>query len=305
MSASKIDLTPYTGVTGKCATPVQQAVLLENSTISRSVYREGTVDHVIFDEAVVLQPETAQAIYSDFTPLDQPYVPGSRVFLEKVVEQVTAGLKTEREKAIALMDWCRDIPLVYGRHGTAFSEGGGEIFHGGAEEEVIRKGSTMCNEVARVLGILAQIAGMPSRYVGHMLMIDYDNPRSGTGHGVNEIYVDGAWAYFDIRGRYYLKDDGSFASAWDLICDPQLVTRQSEEVRSHHYKQMSHDHVIRFFAETSVTIVANYLAADHARYDYSYVLPSNVLIKEAREKGRALRITKHKDILPQPKLRVV
>jgi len=305
MSSAKIDLAPYTGVTGKCATPVQQAVLLENSTISRAVYREGSVDHAIFDQAVVCQAETVEAIYSDFTPLDQPYTPGSRVFLEKIVNQVTDGLTSERDKAIALMDFCRDIPLVYGYETRSFSEGGGEIFHGGAEEEVIRKGSTMCNEVARVLGILAQIAGMPSRYIGHMLLIDYDNPRSGTGHGVNEIYVDGAWAYFDIRGRFYLKDDGSFASAWDLIRDPQIVTLQSEEVTSHHYKQMSHDHVIRFFADTSITIVANYLAADHAKYDYSFVYPSHVLIKEARERGRKLRITRHKDILPQPKLRVL
>jgi len=305
MSKTKIDLSEYTGVHAKCQDAQHAAVLLENSTISRSVYREGTVDHVFFDEAVVLHEETVEAIYSQFTPPEQPYTRGTRVFLEKIVDRVTEGLTSEREKAIALMDWVRDIPIIYGRCARSFSEGGSEAFHGGAEEEVVRKGSTMCNETARVLCILSQIAGIPSRYIGHMTLINYDDPRSGTGHGVCELYVDGAWAYFDIRGRYYLKSDGKIASTWDLIQDPSLVEKQSEEVRGHMFSKMGHGHVGKFYDPSSVHVVVNYLASDHPRYDYSWVYPSDVLIREARENGRALRITKHRDILPQPKTRVV
>jgi hypothetical protein len=305
MSKTNIDLSKYMGVHAKCRDAQHAAVLLENSTISRSVYREGTVDHVSFDEAVILHDETVEAIYSQFTPLEQPYTSGTRVFLEKIVDKVTAGLSGEREKAIALMDWVRDIPIIYGRSGRSFSEGGSEAFHGGTEEEVIRKGSTMCNETARVLCILSQIAGIPSRYIGHMTLINYDDPRSGTGHGVCELYIEGAWAYFDIRGRYFLKSDGKIASAWDLVQDPSLVEKQSEEVRSHMFSKMGHEHVGRFYHASSVHVVVNYLTADHAKYDYSWVYPSDVLIREAREKGRSLRITKHADILPQPKARVV
>lgn len=305
MSKSTFDFAPYTGTGAKCQDPLQAAVLLENSTISRSVYRAGTVDHALFDQAVLLQANTAEAIYSEFTPLDQPYKAGSRIFLEKVVAEVTAGLSDERSKAIALMDWVRDIPLIYGHSSVPFSEGGTEIFHGGSEEEVIRKGSTMCNETARVLIILAQIAGIPSRYIGHMVPIDYDNPRSGTGHGVTEMYIEGAWAYFDIRGRYYIKPDGQIASCWDMVQDPDLVDAQSEEVISHWFSKMGHDHVKKFFLQSAVQIVANYMTADHGAYDYSWVLPSAVARNEAREKGRAIRITKHADILPQPKSRVV
>jgi len=305
MAKSKFDPSKYMGVHASCLDPRQAAVLLENTTISRSVYRPGTVDHAIFDQSIVLHEDTADYIYSEFTPLDQPYQPGSRVFLEKIVATVTDGLDNDADKALALLDWCRDIPVIYARGGGQFGEGAGEPFHGGAEEEVIRKGSTMCNEVARVLGILAQIAGIPSRHVGHMTMIDYDDPQSGTGHGVNELYVDGRWAYFDIRGRYFLKADGTFASAWDLLQDPGLVETQNEEVLSHRFSKMSHDQVRRYYEPPSVTIIANYLAADHAKYDYSWVYPSGVRIHEARQAGRAIRTSRHADLLPQPRPRVV
>jgi hypothetical protein len=302
----KFDPSKYIGIRGHCPDPRTAAVLFENSTISQTFYRAGTVDHAIFDQAIVLNEETADYVYSEFTPLDQPFARGSRPFLEKIVDQVLAGKTTERDKAIALLDWCTYIPTIYSRSGGGgFGEGSGEPFHGGAEEEVIRKGSSMCNEVARVLAVLAQIAGMPSRYVGHMLLIDYDDPRSGTGHGINEIYVDGAWAYFDIRGRYFIKDDGAIASAWDLLQDPGLTARQSDEVVSHRYSRMDHTNFRRFYEPPSVTIVANYLAADHAKYDYSWVYPSASLALEARESGRKIRITRHRDLLPQPRLRVV
>jgi len=304
MSEGNVDLAQYTGIAARCDDPKIAAILLENSTISRSVYRAGSVDHVMFDAAVLLNDRTAEAIYSDFTPLDQPYTPGGRVMLEKIVAQVTDGLKTERDKAIALMDFCRDIPFTYGRVGRAYGEGKGELFHGGTEEEVIKKGSTMCNEQARVLCILAQIAGICSRYVGHMLPIDYDNPRSNTGHGVNELYVDGSWAYFDIRGKFFQKADGTLASVWDLICDPSIIDEQPEEVTSHMLKETSLERTARYVSRENVHIVANYLAADHAKYDYSWVIPSDSLANEAREKGRLLRVTKHVGILPQPKPRI-
>lgn len=299
------DPVRYSGTRARCTDPRQAAVLLENSTISRSVYRPGTVDWVMFDEAMVLQDSTVDYLYSDFTPLDQPYLRGSRIFLEKIVDAVTAGLTGERSRALAVLDWCRDIPFTYTRGAwLAGGSGTGDPFHGGAEEEVIRKGSSMCNEQSRVLGILAQIAGLPSRYVGHMTPIDYDDVRSGTGHGVNEIYVEGRWAYFDIRGRYFEKADGSLASAWDLLQDPGLIDRQPPEVLAHRSRHADHSVAARYYQKSAVTIIANYLARDHGRYDYAWVYPSESLAREAREAGRRLRTTLHRDLLPQPKVRI-
>lgn len=294
----------YTGPNARCLDPKQAAVLRENSAISRSVYRPGTVDYVFFDHAVVLHEETAEYLYTRFTPTEQPYTRGTRIFLEKIVDGVTAGLTSERDKAIALLDWVCELPRTYTRAAWLGATGGGELFHGGTEEEVIRKGSNMCNEMSRVLGILAQIAGLPSRYVGHMTMIDYDNPKASTGHGVNEIFVDGQWAYFDIRGRFFVKQDDSLASAWDLLQDPELIHRQPEYVLKHRSPHSDHSLADRYYTPPAVTIVANYLVADHAKYDYSWVYPSESLAREARDAGRRLRVTEHHDLLPQPRLRI-
>lgn len=304
MNQSHFDAVKYIGPNAHCLDQRVAAVLLENSTVSCRVYRPGTVDAVFFDQAMVLHEQTAEYLYSKFTPVPQTYIKGSRPFLEKVVRQVTAGQTSELGKALALLDWVRDLSVTYGA-GPAPGGGFSDIFHGGAEEEVIRKGSDMCNEMSRVLGILAQIAGLASRYVGHMTPIDYDDSTSGTGHGVNEIFIDGCWAYFDIRGRYFIKADGTLASAWDLLQDPGLYDRQSPEVLAHRSPRTNHQSPRRYYEPTSVTIIANYLVADHDRYDYSWVYASPVRWREAREAGRQLRITRHKDILPQPRLRVV
>lgn len=291
-----VDLSKYTGVGADHGDPKVSAVARENTTYSQSVYRSGSVDHVLFEQAVALQPATVEYLYSAFTPLRQPFTPGTRPFLERLTARITEGLRSEREKALALMDWTWRIRVNYVHPGY-------EPFHGGAEEEVVRKGSDMCNEMARVMIVMAQIAGIASRYVGHMTPLDYDNPASGSGHGVCEFHVEGGGAYFDVRGRYFEKADGRLASAWDLVCDPGLVDRQSEAVRAHMDKRYNMDAVRKLYAPGTAHIIANYLAADHARYDYSWTYPSESLMLEAREKARRLRTTRHKDILPQPAVR--
>ncbi len=294
----------YTGTAARCLDPRQAAVLRENSAISRSIYRPGTVDHVFFDHAIVLHEETADYLYTQFTPVVQPYTHGTRVFLEKIAGTVTAGLGSERDKAIALMDWVCELPRTYTRAAWLGGAASGDLFHGGTEEEVVRKGSNMCNEMSRVLGILAQIAGLASRYVGHMTMIDYDDPKASTGHGVNEIYVEGAWAYFDIRGRFFERSDGRLASAWDLMRDPSLLYRQPPHVLAHRSRHSDHSLADHYYTSPAVTIIANYLAADHAKYDYSWVYPSESLAREARDAGRRIRVNEHRDLLPQPRLRI-
>ena len=304
MTKPTADLSEYTGPLAKCEDPQHAAVLLESSTVSKSIYRPGTVDHVFFAEAVVLTSATVEALYDGFTPLSQRFVPGSRPFLEKIVERVTSGLTDERAKAIALLDWIRDIPHMYARHGKPGQNGNNDPFHGGTEEEIIRKGSSMCNEQARVLCILAQIAGIPSRYIGHMVPIDYDDPKSGTGHGVSELYIEGAWAYFDNRGKYFVKSDGKLASTWDVISEHSLIDNQPQEVLDHLEQRSSMESSHRWFSPAATHVIVNYLATDHHRYDYSWVFPSRSLWAEAREKGRALRTSKHIGIMPQPKPRV-
>ncbi len=291
-----MDLTKYKGIGADHGDSKVTAVALENTTYSQSVYRTGSIDNVMFNDAVALQPATVDYLYADFTPLDQPFTPGTRPLLERLVARITEGCSSDRDKAIALTAWTWKIRVNYVHPDY-------EPFHGGAEEEVVRKGSDMCNEMARVLIVMAQIAGIPSRYVGHMTPLDYDDPTSGSGHGVTEMHIDGAWAYFDVRGRFFEKADGRLASAWDLVRDPGLVDRQSDEVRAHWDPRYKIANVRKLYAPGVAHIVANYLAADHAKYDYSWTYPSASLMLEAREKARRLRVTCHKDLLPQPAIR--
>jgi len=292
-----MDLSKYTGIRGDHGDPRVNAVVLENSTYSRSIYREGTVDYVFFDMAVALQKDTAEYLYSEHTPLEQPYAPGTRIYLENLTKRVLAGCESDRDKAVALVDWVKNLRNNYL---TGYEH---DAFHGGAEEEVIRKGSDMCNEMARVMIVMSQIAGIPSRYIGHMTPVDYDNPRSGTGHGVCELYVSGAWAYFDIRGRFFEKPDGRLATAWDLVSDPSLVETSPVGLRRHWDARSTVEGAMKLYAPGTAHIVVNYMVADHATCDYSWVYPSKSLWHEAREKARRIRTTLHRDLLPQPVVR--
>lgn len=285
-----MDLTPYTGTSARLQDPLLAAILKENSAISMAIYPRGTVDHQFFLDAVALTPETAGALYTHFTPLVQPYTPGTRPFLEAVVREVTAVRASQRDKALALLDWCRDIPL-------RSPAPNGALFHGGTEEEVIRKSSDMCNEKARVLGILAQLAGIPSRYIGHMVPIwDYDDPQQNTGHGVNELYIEGGWAYFDTSGKYYVKPDGSLATTWDLIRNPALVDQQPADVLRHIRTGQDQSNTRRYFSPTTVHIVVNYLEQDHPRYDYAWVWATDEVWKHGRAAGRAIREREHRNL---------
>ena len=296
-NAAAIDWTVFQGVGAEMSNPQHKAVLVENSTFSRNVYRRGTVDYVLFDQAYVLTAETQEMLYAASYPHTPHYVAGTRIHLEQLVERLIKGHDSARARALAILAFVRDIPENYTNAGT-------EPFHGGTEEEIIRKGSSMCNEQARVLIVLAQIAGIPARYVGHMTPIDYNDQHSGSGHGVAELFVDGAWAYMDIRGIYFEHADGSFASTWDVICDPSLLDKQSDEACLFRRKQ-SRDLAgsRKYFSASSMHIIAAYAVEDHGSYDYSWVYPSKSAWNEAREKARFIREHQHRDIMPQPCLR--
>ncbi|RPI62262.1 MAG: hypothetical protein EHM48_04355 [Planctomycetaceae bacterium] len=177
----------------------------------KQVYTPQQADWRIAEDCFVLCDETAEILYGT-GPWDEiDYVPGSRPMLEWVLrEKIKLNPKwTDLRKALAIMRYSRDI-CGQRRVGDI------ELFYGGSEEDVIKKVATFCNEQTRVMIRLAQIAGLPARYVGHI---------SGD-HGTSEIKIDGQWAFFDIRGMYYYKSGRQVASIWDLRRDPSLIERQ-------------------------------------------------------------------------------
>jgi hypothetical protein len=222
------------------------------------------VDGAYFiDSQIYLCPETADYIYSAFTPTTVSYGRGSRPFLDKVVEGLgLAGLPDFR-KFLWLMRFVRDLHSTRGWTP--------DIFSGGTEEDLIQKRALICNEKARLMVALCQVAGLPARYVGHHI----------GGHGVTEVCIDGHWAYGDVQaGKFFLKPDGQLASTWEIWRDPKIIRRQPEWVQNeiHPMAVKADPYLITesaYFNAKECTGVVNYFVADHPKFDYTWTATAN------------------------------
>ena len=213
----------------------------------------GGVDGITPEVQVILCEATADYLYSRYTPTKVEYRQGSRPFLEKIVRKVTQGFKTDREKVFSLMRFVRDLSPNPERK---------DLFVGGTEEEIIKKQAWVCNEKARALIILWQIAGYPSRFIGHHI----------GGHATTEVYLDGKWCYMDVRGKYFFQPDGSLASAWEIIQNPLLITSQKPEVYLDMAPGYNIDESLTYFNPREVTGINNYFVSDMSKYDYTWMI---------------------------------
>jgi hypothetical protein len=174
----------------------------------------GGIETQVIDDQIGLNAKTRAYCYGDFTPLNtDKYVQGSRPLLESVVNEVVTKSMTTRQKALALMIRCRDNH----QHGLKRPS----LFYGGSEEDLLRRGAQMCNEISRVYACLCQIAGIPARcFSSHI-----------SGHMMNEICVDGKWWWIDVMmGLAPVDERDEPVSAWDLHQDPTLFERQPKIV---------------------------------------------------------------------------
>ncbi len=230
---------------------------------------DGGVDVEVIADMLILNQRTAEYIYSDFTPREIRYVPGSRPLLEAVVaEHVKAGM-SGREKALALMRRVRD------NQDTGLARPG--LFAGGSEEELLKRGALMCNEVCRLYVCLCQIAGLPARLQGSHI----------SGHMMAEVLAGGKWGWIDpMKGIAPVSDDDQPASAWELFQDPTLFERQPKEVwddcRPPRIRfgteqrdprniaiEMARNRDCYFHRREAVAI-GNYFVWEHARYTYPW-----------------------------------
>lgn len=220
-------------------------------------YSEG-VEAELRRELAVLCPQTVDLIYGGFTPLEVRYRKGSRPVLEQVVAEVAAGLRTEQEKALALMRFCRDL------HRKAPDIDFSDYVYGGTEEQMIDKPEILCETLGRLLVALCEVTGIPGRIVMHVL----------GGHIGAEVYVDGGWAYLDPRcGMYFRKSDGSLASVLELWRNPSIIRDQPDAVKADVSDQWSWslrawkcEHM--YFNPREVNGFQNYSLADASRYCY-------------------------------------
>jgi len=230
---------------------------------------DGGVDIEIIAGQLALNEKTREYIYEgDFTPGGISYVRGSRPLLEDTVAKVLSPGMSEREKALAVMRRCRDNR----DHGL---KGGDWV--GGSEEELLKRGAIMCNEISRVFVCLCQVAGLRARIVCSHI----------SGHMMAEVEVDGRWWWIDsMRGCYAYKDDGSYASAWDLVRDPTLFERQSRA-------QLADVRPVGPFEEEAPEAAAANVDFAMAKNQYCYFHP-----REAVAVGNYFVWEKHKYTFP-------
>lgn len=170
-------------------------------------YRPGEIDYdQPARQMIRLTPETAEYLYSEYTPLKTRYETGSRPKLERIVEMTTSRMKTDREQTLALLEWS------YRRASFPGSIRQDLRVVGGTEEGLVDRGFAYCNETSRVFVTLCQIAGVPARMTFHW------TADGRFGHSLAEAHYDGKWQFCDPQ----INVAGSSvpeakANCWDMM----------------------------------------------------------------------------------------
>jgi transglutaminase-like putative cysteine protease len=116
-----------------------------------------SVDFQLRKEQAILCPQTVDFLYSKFTSTTVTYQKGSHPFLEEVVDGITSNCKNNREKALRLMRFCRDL------YKKDITKDFSLYIYGGTEEELVEKPEELCECLGRLMVALCEIAGIPGR----------------------------------------------------------------------------------------------------------------------------------------------
>ena len=254
------DLAPYIGEAAaeRLVGPDRRRAYLLNYRQLGVNYGQANVEFQLRKELVILCPQTVDVLYGSFTPGPVRYEKGSRPELERVAAAITVNCASDREKALALMRFCRD--LWKHKPDAPFAE----YIYGGTEEQMIAKPEILCETLSRLMVALCEVAGMPGRLVMHIL----------GGHICTEILLDGHWAYIDPRcGMFFVGDDGRLASVWELWQDPAVIWRQADDVKAEASGQWPWSWRAwkcesMYFSPREVNGFQNYSLADTAKYGY-------------------------------------
>ncbi|MDF2627607.1 MAG: hypothetical protein K0R39_1438 [Symbiobacteriaceae bacterium] len=162
----------------------------------------GSVDRVLLDEMVLLCADTEAYLYGTFTPLEILYRRGSREALEAYVRQAVAGCKSAEEQVAAIATFTAGLS-------ERAEDDLDAMLLGGTEEEIIRRGSDWCTDLARVGCALSQVAGFPAR-----IAVLADTEAAYSGHVITEVYQNGLWGAVDhTNGIVYADANGHPLSA--------------------------------------------------------------------------------------------
>lgn len=160
------------------------------------------IDRYQANQFIYYRPETAAYLEKEYTPLQVNYKTGTLPAYEKIAAAHTAGLKTDTEKAVALLT--RAMPAVF-RHPAMPPLGVPAKPDRNLEDEaLLASGSGWCNEQARVFIRLCQVLGIQARMI-HLF---------GQSHTIAEFYADGRWVMADASNFFVAPGrDGFLLSA--------------------------------------------------------------------------------------------
>lgn len=222
--------------------PAYQAMLEQDS------HAPGSVDRVLASRMVRLNRETVTYLYTSFTPMSVLYEKGTRVELESVLQTICSQFSDPESTLTAVVEYTRSL-------GGRAEEDITKMVLGGTEEEIIRRGSDWCTDVARVACVLCQIAGFPSRLVNL-----FDLSHAYCGHVIIEVFRAGKWGALDSStGIVYRRLDGEPASVWELMEDTSIIEHHRQDPRAFYTS-------VEQFLSAGIT---NYFCWDQAHYDYT------------------------------------
>lgn len=220
--------------------------------LANDCHADGSVDRVLMENMILLSTETVAYLYDEYTPIQVRYGSGSRPELECHVAKAAARYNSDEERVDGIVKFCSEL-------GKEVAEDPDAIVVGGTEEEIIRRGSDWCSDVARVGCSLCQVAGFPAR-----LVYLTDTRQAYSGHAIIEAHRNGFWGALDaITAVVYRYPNGQPASTWELKSHPQLI-----EV---HRKSSDPYTKVEQFRNAAIS---NYFIWDREHYNYA-VSPIN------------------------------
>jgi hypothetical protein len=175
------------------------------------------IDRLISFATIRLAPETKDYLYGKFTEREVMYRQGSRPVLEDIVKRLPGDEDcSAAEWLLRILKWTvseiKHPNLVAGEDYESLPTG-----RNLSEEAIIASGWGWCNEQARVVVALCQVAGSPAR----MCSLWHRDPQRG-GHMACEVYVDGKWRFVDASMGLIVRLPEGGASAWEISTDPEV-----------------------------------------------------------------------------------
>lgn len=234
-----MDVTPYQGL-GQFGP--EYRFLFENDP-----HAPGSVDRVLLSRMVRLCPQTAEFLYTGYTPTTTGYRRGARPRLEEIVRAATAGVASDEERVQAILAHCAE-------RAAGAPQLPDDLRLGGTEEAILQRGTDWCTDAARAACALLQVAAIPARLV---YLANVDRPYSG--HAIVEAWRGERWGAADaVIGVVYRHEDGAPATTWELMQRPDLV-------QAHRRPGASYSTPEQF----RMAALANYFVGEAERYDYT------------------------------------